>query len=371
MAQSESVMHATTKYDEQLAKRNTNEAFDVEAWYRIIQDQTFSTQFIPISIDQAQAFVHFFETRYTSTKSLDPNDIVLLEFIEKQLKEQVFNSTSKNFFVRLSARSPKDGKPLNTQIINRIYQEKLADLQKTHSNEYDTVQGKANMQLIASYYAQFHSLKVTNEIETLNLILSSERIYYDLNEVLDCEKVNHTWNNHIIVREWNDRLDPSMEFRCFVYQSKLTAISQYNHYCKYYHLQDADTIQRIKSTIARYWQTKIQPLLDPFPEKYANYVIDIGLIGDQFDCIVIEMNPFHSTTNPSLFDWTTDNGILRGDGHETEIRVRLEYYPYVEDYINFILELNNCSEEPRDNSRTTNERLQPYFVFLEKIKTRP
>ena len=36
---------------------------------------------------------------------------------------------------------------------------------------------------------QFHSLKVTNEIETLNLILSSERIYHDLNEVLDCYKV--------------------------------------------------------------------------------------------------------------------------------------------------------------------------------------
>ena len=105
----------------------------------------------------------------------------------------------------------------------------------------------------------------------------------------------------------------------------------------------------------------IQPLFDPFPGKYANYVIDIGLIGDQFDCIVVEMNPFEITTGTSLFDWTIDNDILRGDGHEVEIRVRFDYHPYIENYLDFILELNN--------SISTNERLQPYFVFLNKINT--
>jgi len=341
MGQSKSVVQTITDYDQQLTKRRANEAFDVEAWYKLIQDQTFPTQFIPISPAIAQAFVHFIQTRYTTTKSLDSHDTQLIEFIEKQLKEQVFNSTTKHCFIRLSARSPKDGRPLNTQITNEIYQQKLTELQSTFANEYDTVKGKANMQSIASYYAQFHSLKVTNEIETLNLILSSERIYHDLNEVLDCYKVNSNWNNHIIIREWNNQLDPSMEFRCFVYQSQLTAISQYNHYCKYYHLQNVNTVQKIKITIIQYWKNTIQPLFDPFPEKYANYVIDIGLIGDQFDCIVIEMNPFEITTGTSLFDWTIDNDILRGDGHEVEIRVRFDYHPYIENYLDFILELNN------------------------------
>jgi hypothetical protein len=82
-------------------------------------------------------------------------------------------------------------------------------------------------------------LKVTDEIQALNLILSSKRVYYDLIEVLDCQQVKenkvddindiklHDWNNNIIIRQWNDLLDPSIEFRYFVYQSNLTAISQY------------------------------------------------------------------------------------------------------------------------------------------------
>ncbi len=369
MGQRKSVIHATVNYDQQLVKRNANVHFDVEAWYKIIHDQTFSTQFISISPAIAQAFVRFIQTRYTTTKSVDFHDIQLIELIEKQLKEHVFNSTTKKFFVRLSARSPKDGTPLNTQITNEIYRAKLTELQNTFPNEYNTVKGKANMQSIAAYYAQFHSLKVTNEIETLNLILSSERVYHDLNEALNCYTVNKNWNNHIIIREWNDQLESSMEFRCFVYQSKITAISQYNQYCKYYHLQNANTIQQIKLTIIQYWQNKIQPLLDPFPEKYTNYVIDIGLIGNHFDCIVVEMNPFEITTGTSLFDWTIDNDQLRGDGHEVEIRVRFDYHPYIEDYISFILELNNCSEETYDTI-STNERLQPYFVFKKTIKTR-
>jgi hypothetical protein len=49
----------------------------------------------------------------------------------------------------------------------------------------------------------------------MNLILSSERVFYDLIEVLDCHTIKenlvpntnhlkvHDWNNHIVIREWN------------------------------------------------------------------------------------------------------------------------------------------------------------------------
>ncbi len=87
-----------------------------------------------------------------------------------------------------------------------------------------------------------------------------------------------------------------------LYQSNLTAISQQNYFCKFYHLQNNEFVQQIKTTIRKYWQEKIQPLLNPFPEKYSNYVIDIGLIENKltnrYDCIVIEMNPFEINTNP-------------------------------------------------------------------------
>lgn len=374
-------------YDDQLLKRLENIHFDVEAWYKVIHTETFYTEFLPISPSIAQAFVNFYRTRYTSTKPLNANDIQLIASIRDQIRGQIFNSNKNEFrrhgaFVRLSSRSPKDGLPLDHRKFRRIYQKKLNELEMQNPEACQSIEGKANMQMIAFSYAQFLSLKVTDEVQALNLILSSERVYYDLNAVLDCQKVKdeqitntnnielYDWNNHIIVRQWNDRLDPSMEFRCFVHQSKLTAITQYDYHCKYYHLQDDQVVQRIKITLIKYWQDKIQPLLGPLPEQYSNYVIDIGLLENrsknEYDCIVIEMNPFKTSTGGSLFDWNADSDQLHGRGDGTEIRVQKDYYPYISDYMEYVLEVNQCDgkEDLSDNEPGK----EPYFIFLDRVK---
>ena len=366
-------------YDDQLIKRDENVYFDVEGWYEILRNETFPTEFIPISQSMAQAFVNYYQTRYSSTKMLNTNDIELIQSMENQLKQRISNN---EIFIRLSSRSPKDGKPLDPQKMSQIYREKFEELKIENPDEYLTNEGKANMQMIAFCYAQNHALKVTNEIEALNLLLSSERVYYDLNEVLDCEKMKdnktnviklHDWNNHIVLRQWSQRLDPSMEFRCFVYQSKLTAITQYDYYCKYYHLQNENVIEQIKNTIIQYWKDKIQPLLDPYPEKFTNYVIDIGLIENQstnkYDCIIIEMNPFGTTSGGSLFHWIDDNDRLRGNGNDVEIRIQRNYYPDIQDYIAFILEVNQCNMNEENNSSDDYPRPKPYYTFLNEMKS--
>ncbi|CAF1486792.1 unnamed protein product [Rotaria sordida] len=353
-------------YDGQLLKCCKTVYFNVEAWYKIIQSETFYTEFIPISPSIAQALVNFLKVRYTSEKLLNFNDIQLIVSIQNQLKEQIFNSKTNKFhsngaFIRLSARSPNDGKRIDSQKINQFYEQKLNEFQFQYPNEYKSIKDKANMQIIAS----------------------CARVYHDLIQALDCQKVIdnktdninnielHNWNNNIIAREWNNLLDPSMKFRCFVYQSNLTAISQYNYCCKYYHLQNDTIIQKIKTTIIKYWHEKIQPLLDPWFEKYSNYVIDIGLIENKstnkYDCIVIEMNPFETTTHSCLFDWTKDNNQLRGQGNEIEIRVQLDYYPNVEDYVESIPDINQCDE--KNNSPSDHPSKEPYFIFLDKMKT--
>ncbi len=85
------------------------------------------------------------------------------------------------------------------------------------------------------------------------------------------------------------------------------------------------------------------------------------------DCIVIEVNPFETTTNPSLFNWTTDSNQLRGQANEIEIRMQSDYYPYIEDYIEFILELNQCNGE--NNSSSDHNDKKHHFIFLDQIKT--
>ncbi|CAF3789323.1 unnamed protein product [Rotaria sordida] len=162
-----------------------------------------------------------------------------------------------------------------------------------------------------------------------------------------------------------------MEFRCFVYQSNLTAISQYNHYCKFYQLQNNLTVQQIKIKIIEYWQQKIKPLLYPFKEKYFSYVIDIGLIenklSNELECVVIELNPFASSTGGSLFDWKTDIDQLTGQRNDIEIRIRSDYLPNINQYIEFIFQENKLNTE--ENLLSTDDDHQPYFIFLNKIQT--
>ncbi|CAF4026993.1 unnamed protein product [Rotaria sordida] len=375
-------------YEHKLLKRCEHIHFDVEAWYKILQDQTFYTEFIPISPSIARAFVNYYQTRYNSKNLLNSTDIQLIQSVQHQLNQQIFNSKTNQFqingtFIRLSSRSPKDGTSLDSQKLIQLYHQELQMLQDKYPNEYHSIEGKANMELIAYSYAQFHCLKVTNEFEALNIILSSERVFIDLLEALDCQQVQdnkivninniklHDWNTNIIIREWNYLLDPSMEFRCFVYQSNLTAISQYNHYCKFYQLQNNLTVQQIKIKIIEYWQQKIKPLLYPFKEKYFSYVIDIGLIenklSNELECVVIELNPFASSTGASLFDWKTDIDQLTGQRNDIEIRIRSDYLPNINQYIEFIFQENKLNTE--ENLLSTDDDHQPYFIFLNKIQT--
>ena len=376
-------------YDRQLLKRCEHIPFDVEAWYSILQSQTFYTEFIPISPSIARAFVNFYQTRYNSKQLLNSADLSSIQTIQQELKEKIFQSSSNRFhvdgcFIRLSSRSPKDGTPLDPHVLPRLYHEQLNKLQAAHPDEYGSAENRANMQLIAYSNAQFYTLKVTNEVEAMNLILSSERVFIDLLRALDCQHVldnvaNNThhiklydWNDSIIIRQWNSSLRPAMEFRCFVYQSKLTAISQYNQYCRFYHLQDGSLLQRIKVAIVEYWQRKVQPLLGPCNDTYMNYVVDIGLLesegSNEFDCIVIELNPFASTTGGSLFDWKVDHDQLTGLSEGIAIRVRSENLPNIHDYAEFIMGENHLDTDGDPLSPRKDGDDASYVDFLSKTK---
>ncbi|CAF4106708.1 unnamed protein product, partial [Rotaria sordida] len=58
---------------------------------------------------------------------------------------------------------------------------------------------------------------------------------------------------------------------------------------------------------------------------------------------------------------------LRGRENEIEIRVQSDYYPYIKDYIEFILEVNQC--DGKENSSSVDHGKEPYFIFLDQMKT--
>jgi hypothetical protein len=102
----------------------------------------------------------------------------------------------------------------------------------------------------------------------------------------------------LVLRKWCN-LHPSMEFRCFVRQHNLIAISQRHHSQHYPHLK-------------RDWPA-IREIIDDFFEDYirkrfasgriANYVVDIYV--DQKDRVwVVDFNCWSFTTDTLLFDWS-------------------------------------------------------------------
>ena len=71
-------------------------------------------------------------------------------------------------------------------------------------------------------------MKVTSAEEAMSMLLSSERVYSDM---IDWLKYGEP--EQIVLRQWEPELSMEYEFRAFVKNGALCAISQYDHYCVY------------------------------------------------------------------------------------------------------------------------------------------
>jgi hypothetical protein len=94
----------------------------------------------------------------------------------------------------------------------------------------------------------------------------------------------------IILREWNPYIRYDLEFRCFVYDNNLTAISQYDFSLHSEIIKNNHNL--IKESILKYFNDKIKNSLINF----KNYVIDIAILDrEEFSTLkVIELNPFNT-----------------------------------------------------------------------------
>jgi len=147
------------------------------------------------------------------------------------------------------------------------------------------------------------SLKCETVGDVYLLVKSSDFCLHDVlnNAWKDCEDYDSSVPEpqlELVIRKWCN-LNPSMEFRCFVRQNELIAISQRDHTQHYAHLiQD---------------QTRIQGLLVDFFEdvirnrfgigSLPSYVIDVYL--DQKNRVwLVDFNVWARSTDSLLFEWT-------------------------------------------------------------------
>ena len=110
-------------------------------------------------------------------------------------------------------------------------------------------------------------------------------------------------------------INPDLEFRVFVYQKNITAISQQDIYQKNDCLQE-QKIPEITRKINAYFRDNIRDQI----ETLDSYVMDIALIGDDAATVYfIELNPFGQDygSGAAAFSWVEDADKLCTSGTGT------------------------------------------------------
>ena len=177
--------------------------------------------------------------------------------------------------------------------------------------------------------------------EILNLLLSSIRIYEDIEHFL---KVGE--NVFLSLREFNTNINGLYEFRCFVKGNNLKGITQYNHPWVVEELLDQSFVQEIKFKIIDYFNENLKEKLN----LYENYVFDVAFIEDK-SVILIEINPVE-TSGKGLF--SGEEGFSKED---VDIRVRdkieIPYDDHWNTYLQYLMK-DYCDAEPYYNFLTQN-----------------
>lgn len=106
---------------------------------------------------------------------------------------------------------------------------------------------------------------------------------------------------------------PDHEFRCFVHQRKLVAISQYQCYVRFEALQDAAHVGRIRDAIVRFHDL-IKDAKAAGKTLPSSYVMDVVVFPKDYSCSLIELNPFgsHMSSGAALYNWRKDEDLLYG-----------------------------------------------------------
>jgi len=245
---------------------------DVELWYESLEDLTFKTKFISLPFRYAEAIVRYQECEEDMNQ--EDKDII------QKLTEQLTNTINefegeKSAFVRLSTLSPKDA---TLQLFD-----KLMGILK---EEMESTPEERNREVMALNTAIYKACRVYTGEDAMLLFKKSTRVLGHLKDRLK-SKDNETWNMNIVVRQWNT-IKPQFEFRGFVFNNELNALT---HYYKFLYVEEVvQNKDKIEELIRNYFN-KIKSRL----EHIGSYAIDFHIDIEKEEVLIIELNPFKET----------------------------------------------------------------------------
>lgn len=189
------------------------------------------------------------------------------------------NATSAGYFVRTSHCSPKDADGVNLQPVNNM-REALVKL----------VSSKRTIQALLSLFYQL--------IQDANF-----------------------WDNQLYFFPYYTKLDRLSEWRCYVKEGHIVAISQSRFYQPSHAGITDSMLRRLASQSRRLWSCIALDL------NFKSCILDVyaKVLNPEFEVNLIEINPWgaHSGSGSLLFHWLDDAGILNPEQHDGTTAIRL------------------------------------------------
>ena len=291
-------------------------ALSVPVWCPELAAQSFRSKSLPLSRIDIDALL----SAGTST----PSDLRRLEQrVDKactslRTKAEAAAAEKGRCFVRLSSRCGKD--QVLQSVSDEAKQVLWKNMEEARASAGEGEDAVANMEAVAVLTTVQRMLGFSSGAEAVKHLMGSSRVATDLKKTL--QPVNEELEDemNLVVRRFDPSIKPSSEWRCFVYRGTLTAISQYYHHC-YFPSLDAKGDDALRDDVASF----VRRLIPHLPS--TSCVVDVSFGGN--GPRLVELNPFHHSTDACLFDWSTpmDLAVLVGEerpGEEPAFRRRSE-----------------------------------------------
>lgn len=141
-------------------------------------------------------------------------------------------------------------------------------------------------------------------------------MYHAFDEANDFDKSNTpNFELELVLREWVD-MNPSMEFRCFVRERQLIAISQRD--LNYYSFLD-EIRDEILEKIGIFFDDVLLAKSD-----CNSFVFDVYIPKSLNKIYLVDINPFQRSTESYLFTWN-ELGIMKPSNEEVCLRLVTQY----------------------------------------------
>ncbi|ETO11958.1 hypothetical protein RFI_25418 [Reticulomyxa filosa] len=321
---------------------------EMHNYYEYIKPFTYPTEFVYITMDEAEALRQYFrqgkvdeqdestlhfkklkEKITDALKQLEAKDEKQVDNKEQNEKENENKYSKKEninhgkYFIRLSTRSPKDAvdKPPFIPKLMELLTDRFCNDEKDWEIYQDL-----NQRLIGLHECFSKVMCVSTLEEILDLLSYSNRCVSDIRRLVTHKHLlteeNGGWQLYLVIRKF-EFIPIQNEFRCFVYNRKITAVTQYFPHCLFE--QIAKNKLEILDLIQQFFQTEL------FRDKQYILPVDDCILDLNVDLTtkqvkIIELNPFALTTGSGFYHWVDDKSILYGEKSDItksdQIRVR-------------------------------------------------